>query len=142
MDGRERGRVRDEEHLKILSVVSYVLGGIGAFFGMFPLIHIFLGLVLLGLPLGGRGPEEIPARFLGFVLLAIGSLIFVLAQSFAALKFYLGYNLARRRHRVGCMVASAILCLGIPYSTALGVLSLIVLQRDSVRSLFDESPSP
>jgi len=38
---------RDEEHLKLLSIFHYVVGGIAAFFAFFPIIHLVIGIACL-----------------------------------------------------------------------------------------------
>lgn len=136
MDARRLQSIRDEEHLRALSIVAYVLGGINAFFGLVPLIHVVLGTIMLSLPPQAGSPP----RLLGLLLIAIGGAIIFVSETFAALKIYLGACLARNRHRVRCMVIAAVLCVAFPYGTALGVLTLIVLSRPSVRDRFDAEP--
>ena len=49
-----------------------------------------------------------------------------------------GRFLARRVHYTFCLVVAAIACLFMPFGTVLGVLTIIVLMRPSVKALFVE----
>jgi hypothetical protein len=53
-----------------------------------------------------------------------------------------GRFLARRRHHTFCMVIAAVACTFMPLGTVLGVFSLIVLSRESVRESFAPGPPP
>ena len=44
---------RDDEHLRILSILYYVFGGLRAFGGLFPLIYVALGVAFVS---GAMGP--------------------------------------------------------------------------------------
>jgi len=111
-DGSQR--VRDEEHLRLLGIFYYILGGISALFALFPLIYVFLGLFVSMMPETRGG---------------------------AAMKIYAGYLLMRRRKRVVCLVIAGISCMGFPFGTVLGVFTFVVLLRDSVIELFNEGPT-
>jgi hypothetical protein len=54
----------------------------------------------------------------------------------AVLKLRAGFCGKARKSRTLCLVAAAISCLEIPYGTLLGVFTLIVLDRASVRNEF------
>ncbi len=55
------------------------------------------------------------------------------------LKLFTAHALKRRRHRSLCIVTGALCCLNIPYGTALGVATLMVLSRESVAALFEDA---
>jgi len=66
---------------------------------------------------------------------------------FAALVITTARFLARRRHYLFCLVMAAIECAYMPFGTVLGVFTIIVLMRDSVKQLFSagerwDSPRP
>lgn len=44
--------------------------------------------------------------------------------------------LSRRRHHVFCLVIAGIECLVMPFGTVLGVFTIIVLTKESVREMF------
>jgi hypothetical protein len=52
-----------------------------------------------------------------------------------------GSQLKRRAAYNYCLVVAGIECIFMPFGTVLGVLTLIVLMRPSVKALFGEPPS-
>ena len=50
-----------------------------------------------------------------------------------------GRRLLQHRSRTFCIIVAALMCLSIPFGTILGVFTLIVLSRPSVRQLFGET---
>jgi hypothetical protein len=63
---------QDEEHLRLLSVFHYVVGGIAGFFACFPIFHLIMGIAMLA------GAIEGAPRFAGLILVMI-ALIFIVA---------------------------------------------------------------
>jgi len=130
----------DEDQLNLLVIFHYVVGGMLALFSCFPIIHFGIGLaILLGaIPQQpGRGnPQE--AQLVGGVFVAVASTIMLLGWTTSGLIIYAGRCLARRRRYTLCMVAAAISCLFMPFGTVLGIFTLIVLNKPSVRALFDQ----
>jgi len=82
---------------------------------------------------------EAPPAVIGWVFFGIGAFIFICLIVMAALKFKAARCIKRRSSRVFCMIVAGFSCLEIPYGTALGVLSLIVLSRNSVKNLFSSN---
>src|SRR5260370_11463091 len=72
--------------------------------------------------------------------LGIGVLIIGLAVTF--LTYFTGRSLRDRRHRVFCLIIAAICCLQIPWGTAIGVCTFMVLSRPSVRAQFEPNAMP
>jgi hypothetical protein len=133
---------QDQEHLRLLSIFHYVVGGLTALFACFPVIHLTVGLVMLFAPgsfeNGQHGSPNDPSalRFMGlfFTIFAGG---FILAGwSFATCVFLAGRFLSRRRHYTFCLVMAGLLCMNMPFGTVLGVFTIIVLIRPSVKLLF------
>ena len=55
---------QDEEHLKLLSIFHYVVAGMMALFGCFPIIHLILGLAMVSGKFGQpKLGEPSPALF-------------------------------------------------------------------------------
>ncbi len=80
-------------------------------------------------------------RFIGGMLVAMGSLFFLFAMVFAALVIVAGRNLGAHRGYVYCLVIAALECLSVPFGTVLGVFTIVVLQRESVKVLFGQRPA-
>jgi hypothetical protein len=130
----------DTEHFRLLSIFHYVKGGISAFFSCFFIIHVVLGLFFILAPhLFGQGKEQPPA-FLGWVFFFLGSFFILLGWTFAALTLIAGRCIARRTHYTFCFIWACVECLSIPFGTALGVCTILVLNRVSVKELFNQRP--
>jgi hypothetical protein len=130
---------RDEEHLRLLSILQYVMGGIIAFFSCFGLIYVLLGVFFALMPAQAFGPgqgQPPPPKFIGLMFAVIGGGFLVLGWALAALLIVAGRSLARRQRWVLCLVAAGIQCLWMPFGTALGVFTIIVLMRPSVQAMF------
>ncbi len=140
-----RQTIIDEEHLKLLSIGYMVSAGMSAFFSLFGLLYAFMG-VMLGTAFTAKTDAAVragqgPPAFIGWFLGIIGFVIFLLMITLAILKFLTARCIKRRRSRIFCMVVAGISCLGIPYGTLLGVLTFLVLGRDSVKHLFESRPA-
>ena len=133
-------RIRDEEHLRLLAVFHYVVAGIGALFACFPLIHVAVGLMLFLSPaFVGKGQANLPPHWFGLFFMMIGGVFVLLGWSAAICTFISGRYLAKRRKRLFSYVMGAVLCAFMPFGTILGVFTLIVLGRESVRQLYLEN---
>jgi hypothetical protein len=138
---------QDAEHLRLLSIFHYVVAGLGAMCSCLPCFHLAFGLVILFAPQtfehgghGGQPPDEMPA-FVG-ALIAMFAAVFILvgwAASFCV--FLAGRYLSRRQHYTFCLVIAALLCAFGPFGTVLGVFTIIVLMRPSVKVLFNPQAS-
>jgi uncharacterized membrane protein len=125
---------QDADHLRILSIVHYVLGVFTALVSCFGLIYVVIGvLALQGKMPDMRGQE---AQLFGTMFTVIGALVVLFGWSVALCQILTGRWLAARRHRTFCFVIACIECLNMPLGTALGVFTIIVMQRPSVRALF------
>ena len=135
---------QDEEHLRLLAIFHYVVGGIMAFFACFGLIYVAMGLVFVSTPQAfnparAAGP---PPEVFGLLFAVVGGVVVLVGWTVAALLIFAGRSLARRKRYVFCLVMAAIACLFMPLGTVLGVFTLIVLMRPSVKALFSAAPLP
>jgi hypothetical protein len=125
---------RDEEHLRLLSIFHYIAGGFLAFFGCFAIIYIVLGAVIASGKLPNNG-QPAPTAF-GLIFVAVGVFGMLFAWGLATCLFLSGRFMSRRRHLTFSIVVAAISCLQIPFGTVLGVFTLIVLSRQSVKAIY------
>jgi hypothetical protein len=133
---------QDQEHLRLLSIFHYVVAAIGALFCSFPLIHVVMGLVLIFRPEAFDNGGEPPPPLLGWMFVVMGGSFVLAGWVFSALIFIAGGCLARHRRYMFCLVMAALECLWAPFGTVLGVFTIIVLMRESVKQLFAASESP
>ena len=129
----------DLEHLRLLRIGYLISGATNAAWACFPIIHITIGLFMLfgGFPAGPSKPGEPDQRFVGLLFIAIGGIISSMFAIGAALKLLAARRIRERRSKTFCLAVAALSCLGIPYGTALGVFTFVVLARPSVAQLFE-----
>jgi len=124
---------QDLEHLKLLSIFHYVAAGMAALFACIPFIHFFMGLAFATGAFAETGTETRPV---GLVIMAIAAFVILAGWTFAALVAFAGRNLRRRTNYTFCLVMAGVECIFMPVGTVLGVFTIIVLVRDSVKGLF------
>ena len=136
---------QDEEHLKLLSIFHYVLGGISALCAFIPVIHLTIGLMMIRSPEtffkhGTQFNHGTPfSPFIGWFLVILASILILCGLVFAGLVLTAGRFIAQRSHYWFCFVIACIECVFMPFGTVLGVFTIIVLSRESVKVLFGES---
>jgi hypothetical protein len=62
MERDEEQRVRDDEHLKLLAIFHYVFAGGAALMGLFPLLHVALGLAMASGKLNDETTGKAPRK--------------------------------------------------------------------------------
>jgi len=127
----------DESQLKLISILYYVWAALHACVGLVGVLFIAAGTFLSVIPQFVR-PENgnPPPPWFGALFAGLGIFIFVLIETGALLMFLVGRNVSRRTHHTYCMVMAGISCLSIPLGTALGLFTILTLQRPAVRALF------
>ena len=129
---------QDAEHLRLLTVFHYVVGGLTAVCACFPFIHLGIGIFMLFKP-EAFTPRP-PPEFVAWLFIGLAAAFILAGWTLAVLLVLAGRNLARRRRYTFCQVVAGVGCLFMPFGTVLGVFTLIVLARPSVRELFENEP--
>ncbi len=124
----------DEQQLQLLEIFHYVVGGLTALFACFPLIHLALGIAMVTGAFGGKSPP--PAVF-GWVFIVFALGFILSGWALAGCLVAAGRKLRKRTSWTFCLVVAGLACLMMPFGTILGVFTIVVLLRDSVRVLFD-----
>jgi hypothetical protein len=124
----------DLSHLKILSILWYVIGGLNVLGGCCSVFYLVLGIAALT-----GGIDEPDAEEMGIVFTIMGSCMMLLFLVGGGLMIYAGRGLATQTNRTLIFVMAVILLLNVPLGTALGIFTIIVLNRDSVKLLFEAS---
>lgn len=132
----------DADQLNLLAIFHYVVGGLAALFSMFPVIHLVMGLFLVfgAKHLSGPGQTPPPVWF-GWIFVIFASLFILFGLTLAALILFAGRSLARRKRHTFCLVMACVECLFMPFGTVLGVFTIIILSRPSVKQLFGVLPA-
>jgi len=128
----------DSEHLNLLAVFHYVVAGITAFFSCIPLIHLAVGLVFLLVKFDGPNP---PPRIIGWLFVTGAAFFILCGWTLALLILLAGRRLKKRTGWTFCLVVAAIECIFMPFGTVLGVFTIVVLSRQSVKALFGLAPA-
>jgi hypothetical protein len=126
---------QDLEHLKLLSIFHYVVAALAALFACLPLFHLCIGIAMVS---GWEGFADIDpmAGFMGWFFIAFSSAFILTGWAFALCLFLAGRYLSQRRRYTFCLVMAGLACMFMPFGTVLGVFTIIVLLRDSVKELF------
>ena len=128
----------DETHLNQLAIAHYAVGGFMALFACFPLIHLGLGLAMI---MGGGETfldqsGEAPPELVGWIFFIIGLLCFLFGQAVSISVIISGRFLKRRKHYLFSFILACIACTFVPFGTVLGVFTILVLSRESVKEIY------
>ena len=130
-------RVTDEQHLKLLAVFHFVVAGL-LFAGLgFLVVHfMIMNMVFTNPDVWKNSPNPPPPQLFaifGYIYAFAGVLL--IAATIANLLS--GLYLLARKNRMFSLAVAALNCIQIPLGTVLGVLTILVLVRDSVRELYE-----
>jgi hypothetical protein len=135
---------RDTEQLNLLAIFHYVVAGLAVLFSFFPLLYTTIGAIFIFAARHGTAKpgEDLPPEFLGWIFAVLGSVLFLIGLSMAICILIAGRSLALRKRYSFALVMACIECLFIPFGTILGVFTIVVLSRESVRGLFSTAAEP
>jgi hypothetical protein len=132
-------RSEDLEHLKLLSIFHYVAAILLALLSLLPLFHLIGGLTMLAWS-SEKPSDAIPGLIGGGCLVMLAAIWMIVGLTSAACLAAAGHFLARRRHHTFCLAVAGVSCFFMPLGTLLGVFTILVLVRPSVRALFTPPP--
>ena len=135
----------DEQNLHLLSIFHYVVAGLVGLVACIPIIHLSIGLMFLLAPpqrTTPPGPGPQPEAVLGGFFVVIASTMILLGWSLAGCIAATGWLLSQRRRYMFCLVIACLECIWTPFGTILGVFTILVLQRPSVKLMFAEKTLP
>lgn len=128
----------DENQLHLICILHYV-------FALFStLVMVAGGYIAFGYSMS---PEELAgndwqwsdaydALFFNIVIDLGGWVLFILGASLLILSPLSGYCIQKRKWRRLSLMIARISCLVIPFGTVLGALTIVTLQRPTVRALY------
>jgi hypothetical protein len=131
---------QDIQQLRLLSIFHYVVAGLAALFACFPILHLVMGLFLVFSPDSfehGPRANDPMAAMIGTLFIVIASSFILTGWAFAVCVLVAGRNLAQHHRYTFCLVMAALMCMFMPFGTVLGVLTILVLMRPSVKPLFE-----
>jgi hypothetical protein len=140
----ENLRQKDDEHLSLLAVFHFIVGGLSLLFIGFGVMHFFVMEQIFSSPdiWRGRGgvvhapPVQIIHMFAWFYV-AMGMICLLTGIA----NVLSGLFLRRKKNRTFSIVVGGINCLQVPFGTVLGIFTLLVLLRESVRQSYENEAS-
>ena len=128
----------DIQQLKLLSVFHYVVAGFFGLLALVPVIHLIIGFALINGDFK-QGAGEPPPEIVGWLFVGFAGIVILLGLALAISVAVAGYKLSRHTGHLFCLVVAGIECLFFPFGTVLGVFTIVVLLRPSVKELFENS---
>lgn len=128
---------QEKHYLKLLSIFHYVVAGITGLFACFPVFHLAMGI---GMLTGGFGPapeEAFPFQLFGAMFVLVPLIIILLGWALAGVIAVAGYYLGAQRNYTFCLVVAGVECIFMPFGTVLGIFTIIMLVRPTVKALFE-----
>lgn len=124
-----------ESNLRLLSTFHYVVGGLAALLSFLPSIHLVIGIAMLTGAITENG--QAPPAFLGWIFVGLALAFIAAGLTVAVLILMAGRRISQRRSYQFCMVVGGIECIFVPFGTILGVFTLVILNQDEVRAMFE-----
>ncbi len=131
----------DEQQIRLLSIFHYILGGLTALCSCFPFIHIAVGIAVLSGALDGDGSGEQVPQVFGWMFILMPAVFVLCGWTLSVCMIIAGRKLSRFRNWLFCIVIAGVECIFMPFGTILGVFTIVVLMRDSVKDLFSANNS-
>ena len=137
---------RDREHVKLLAIFHFVFAGL-AFVGIaFLCVHYAIMHTVFANPeMWKQQPQAMPPRAFLDAFVWFYAFMGILLLTALVLNVLSGLFLLQKRNRLFSLIIGGLNCLQIPFGTALGVFTILVLSRDSVRQLYSrdgQTPGP
>jgi hypothetical protein len=131
----------DEQYLKIISIFHYIVGGLAGLFACFPILHFAVGIGMLISSFVQPQEGGLPFMLMGLFFTFLAGSIMLIGWAFAICIIITGRYIAQRRNHLFCLVVAGVQCMFTPFGTVLGVFTLIILLRPSVKELFVDQPA-
>lgn len=139
----EYAAAKDRDHLRILSVLHLVTAGLALFSLLFLIGHYMVMSRLMdpsnwqSVEGGNPPPDYVVDIMMWFYL--FGGLMIVGA---IVLNLMSALFMRNKTHRMFSIIVAGINCIQVPVGTVLGVFTLVVLLRESVKKMYDNKQQP
>jgi hypothetical protein len=133
---------KDLDHLKLLGILHTVWGILAILFGLlFGILYIGLGAAAAASPNTTTDDSGLSSSAFGGIFIVLGIVFLVAAMIYGILMMMAGGKLRKQRGYGFCFFVAIVDLLGFP-SIVLGIFTLIVLNRPTVKELFRGGPVP
>ena len=100
-------------------------------------MHVFMGLaVVSGKFFENTDGASHPDPAFGWIFVIMGTVFILFGWAISIAIIIAGKKLKRRKNRIFCMVMAGIECMFMPFGTVLGIFTLLVLNKESVKEIF------
>jgi hypothetical protein len=129
---------QDLEHVRLVAIFHWVVAALAALVSLFPLLHLVVGIGMITGALGNTQDQGVLLLF-GCFFVVFAGLFIVCGLTFAICLAIAGRRLREFRHHTYCLVMASLACMFIPFGTVLGVFTIILLVKPSIRAQFAEN---
>jgi hypothetical protein len=132
------------ENLRLLAIFHFIYAGLILLGSLMPIFWLLVASIWWPeLAAEARNePGLLPAMTTGALGLTFLGFGILLAWTWVGVVVAAGRSLLQARRHTFCMVVAAVACLNVPLGTLLGVSSLVLLNREGMRELFDAGAGP
>jgi hypothetical protein len=131
-------RKTDADQLQLLSIFHFICAGLALFAILLLCAHFAVFHAFFENPKFWHDQKQTPPPVEFFALFKWFYLIFGTWFLISGiLTLISGFCLRRRKHRTFSLVVAGINCLHLPVGTVLGVFTIVVLMRETVRDLYE-----
>ncbi len=127
---------QDAHNLDLLAIFHFVYAGLLGFGGLFFGLYIVFGVVM-ATSVAASGGSSGDAAAVGSIFAVVGFVALARFWTTAAFLVWSGVSLRKRRRRTLSFVMACLTCISVPLGTTLGVFTLVVLSKPSVKWLYD-----
>ncbi|MEZ4388147.1 MAG: hypothetical protein R3D98_11325 [Candidatus Krumholzibacteriia bacterium] len=125
------------ENLRLLGIFHFVYAGLVILGSFIPILWLTLAGLWWPELTSELNSGEFPLLLTGTVGLSVAGFGVLVAWVWAAVLVVAGRSLVAARRHTYCLVVAAIACLSFPVGTLLGIVTLVVINRNDVRELFE-----
>lgn len=115
----------DAEHLRLLGTLGYVYAGLECLFSLFAALYMGVGFTIV-----------MSNEPMGWMFVGVGAFLGLWILGCAVLSYLAAKWISQGKNWTFCMVIASLHCASFPIGTGLGVFSIIVLCRPSVKAWF------
>jgi len=131
---------RDAEHLKLLAIFHFILAALGLLGIAFLAFHFAFMRAIFMNPEMWKNEKSGPPPEIFFKLIMWGYAFGVVVMlTGGVLNLLSGLFIRKRHHRMFSIIIGGLNCLHVPFGTLLGVFTILILSRDSVRKIYEVS---
>lgn len=147
MTPEEKQAVLDEEHLRLLALFHYILGGVTVVFGLLGGVWAAFVAVMFAsfpppFPDGASEDVARQMKVLPAFMMTFFGLMAALAVVYGIVEIVAGRCIAQRRARVFTLLVALPRVVYIPFGTLLSIFTFVVLERASVQQLYRGPAAP